>query len=160
MTNEPRPAGVTPPVAVVFAAVTFIALSIGALGVASLALNADVIPVSGLGAIPGVIGQVAALALFAGVLLWGLKADPPSYLTAIPCAVAAFVGEAVGIVIGALVSGADPARGVAAAGSVALGFPGPVVAAAGLLAGLLGVFLCRTRSTGPRWRWEDDEEAP
>lgn len=160
MTNEPRPAGVTPPVAVVFAAVTFIALSIGGLGVASLALNADVIPVRGLGAIPGVIGQVAALALFAGVLLWGLKADPPSYLTAIPCAVAAFVGEAVGIVIGALVSGADPARGVAAAGSVALGFPGPVVAAAGLLAGLLGVFLCRTRSTGPRWRWEDDEEAP
>ncbi|KEP74047.1 hypothetical protein HR12_23755, partial [Microbacterium sp. SUBG005] len=107
MTNEPRPAGVTPPVAVVFAAVTFIALSIGGLGVASLALNADVIPVRGLGAIPGVIGQVAALALFAGVLLWGLKADPPSYLTAIPCAVAAFVGEAVGIVIGALVSGAD-----------------------------------------------------
>lgn len=160
MTNEPRPAGVTPPVAVVFAAVTFIALSIGGLGVASLALNADVIPVRGLGAIPGVIGQVAALALFAGVLLWGLKADPPSYLTAIPCAIAAFVGEAVGIVIGALVSGADPARGVAAAGSVALGFPGPVVAAAGLLAGLLGVFLSRTRADGPRWRWEDDDETP
>ncbi|SDO44368.1 hypothetical protein SAMN04487848_0927 [Microbacterium sp. ru370.1] len=160
MTNEPRPAGVTPPVAVVFASVTFIALSIGGLGVASLVLNADVIPVRGLGAIPGVIGQVAALALFAGVLMWGLKADPPSYLTAIPCAIAAFVGEAAGIVVGALVSGADPARGVAAAGSVALGFPGPVVAAAGLLAGFLGVFLCRTGAEGPRWRWEDDEDAP
>ncbi|MFF7682059.1 hypothetical protein ACFZA2_04785 [Microbacterium sp. NPDC007973] len=160
MTNEPRPAGVTPPVAVVFAAVAFIALSIGGLGVASLALDADVIPVRGLGSIPGVIGQVAALALFAGVLLWGLRADPPGYLTAVPCAIAAFVGEAAGIVVGAVVSGADPARGLAAAGSVVLGFPGPVVAAAGLLAGLLGVFLCRTRSEGPRWRWEDDEDAP
>ncbi|MCW2163454.1 hypothetical protein B0I12_000580 [Microbacterium hydrothermale] len=158
MTNEPRPAGVTPPVAVVFAAITFIALSIGGLGVASLALNADVIPVRGLAAIPGVVGQVAALGLFSAVLLWGLRADPPGYLTAVPCAIAAFVGEVGGIVLGALVSGADPARGVAAAGSVALGFPGAVVAAAGLLAGLVGVFLRRTRAEGPRWRWEDDEE--
>lgn len=158
MTNEPRPAGVTPPVAVVFAAVTFIALSIGGLGVASLVLDADVIPVRGLGAIPGVIGQLCALALFAGVLWWGLRAVPPGYLTAVPCAIAAYVGEVLGIVIGAVVGGADPARGLAAAGSVALGFPGAVVALAGLLAGLFGVLLVRSRSNGPHWRWESEDE--
>lgn len=160
MTNESRPAGVTPPVAVVFASVIFIALSIAALGVVSLILDADVIPVRGLGAVPGVIGQVLALGSFAGVLLWGLKASPPTYLTAVPCAIAAYVGEVVGVVVGALVSGADPARGVAAAGSVAVGFAGPVVAAVGLAAGLFGVLLVRARTSGPRWGWEDDEDAP
>ncbi|KQR21503.1 hypothetical protein [Microbacterium sp. Leaf151] len=160
MTNEPRPAGVTPPVAVVFASVVFIALSIASLGVASLVLDADVIPVRGLGAVPGVIGQVAALGSFAGALFWGLRAVPPSFLTAVPCAIAAYVGEIVGVVIGALVSGADLARGVAAAGSVAVGFAGPVVAAVGLLAALFGVLLARARTSGPRWKWEDDDDAP
>ncbi len=160
MTDEPRPAGVTPSVAVVFASVVFIALSIAALGVTSLVLDTDVIPVRGLGAVPGVIGQVLALASFAGVLLWGVRATPPTLLTAVPCAVASYVGEVVGVVVGALVSGADLARGVAAAGSVAVGFAGPVVAVVGLLAGLFGILLVRARTSGPRWRWEDDEDAP
>ena len=110
MTDAPRPAGVTPPVAVVFATVTFVALGIGGLGVASLVLDRDVIPVTGLGPIPGVIGLVVATALFAGILLWGLRAEPPGYLTAVPCALGAYVGELAGIVVGGLFSGADPAR--------------------------------------------------
>lgn len=158
MTNEQRPAGVSPPVALVFAAVVFIALSIGGLGVVSLLVDADVIPVRGLGAIPGVTGQLFALGAFAATLRWGLRADPPGFLLSVPCAIAAYLGEVLGIVVGALVSGADPARGVAAASSVALGFPGPVVAAAALLAGLFGILLVRTRTRGPRWRWEDDED--
>ncbi|WP_150953148.1 hypothetical protein [Microbacterium testaceum] len=160
MADEQRPAGVSRPVAVVFAAVVFVALSIAGLGVASLIVDADVIPVRGLGPIPGVIGQLLALGAFALTLRWGLRADPPGYLIAVPCAIAAYLGEVLGIVTGALVSGADPARGVAAAGSVALGFPGPVVAAAGLIAGLFGILLVRSRSNGPHWRWEDDEEGP
>ncbi|MDT0116108.1 hypothetical protein Q9R20_03810 [Microbacterium sp. PRF11] len=158
MTDEPRPAGVTPPVAVVFATVTFVASAIAALGVTSLVLDADVIPVRGLGAVPGAIGLLAATASFAGVLLWSLRAQPPTYLSVVPCAIAVYVGEVVGIVIGALVSGADPARGIAAAGSVAVGFAGPVLAGAGLLSALLGVFLVRARSRGPRWGWEDDDD--
>ncbi|MFJ4159086.1 hypothetical protein [Microbacterium testaceum] len=160
MTNEQRPAGVSPPVAVVFASVVFIALSIGGLGVTSLVVDADVIPVRGLGAIPGVIGQVLALAGFAATLWWGLRADPPGWLSAVPCAIAAYLGEVLGVVLGALVSGADPLRGVAAAQSVALGFPGPVVAGAAVLAGLFGILLVRARTTGPRWRWEDEDEGP
>lgn len=92
------------------------------------------------------------------MLRWGLRADPPGYLIAVPCAISAYLGEVLGIVVGALVSGADPARGVAAAGSVALGFPGPVVAVAALLAALFGILLVRARTNGPRWRWEDDAD--
>ncbi len=61
--------------------------------------------------------------------------------------------------LGALVSGADPVRGVAAAQSVALGFPVRVAGAA-VLAGLFGILLVRARTTGPRWRWEDEDEGP
>lgn len=125
---------------------------------ASLIVDADVIPVRGLGAIPGVVGQLLALGAFAATLRWGLRADPPGYLIAVPCAISAYLGEVLGIVVGALVSGADPARGVAAAGSVALGFPGPVVAVAALLAALFGILLVRARTNGPRWRWEDDAD--
>ncbi|MDF2991288.1 MAG: uncharacterized protein K0S37_1802 [Microbacterium sp.] len=158
MTDEPRPAGVTPPVAVVFASVTFVALAIGGLGVASLLLDRDVIPVRGLGPIPGVLGIVVALALFAGILLWGLRADPPGYLTAVPCALGAFVGELAGIVLGGLVSGADPTRAISAAGTVALGWPGAVLAVAALLAAAFGVFLVRARTVRPRWTWEREDE--
>lgn len=158
MTDTPRPAGVTPPVAVVFATVSFLALAIGGLGVASLLFDADVIPVRGLGPLPGVAGMLLALAGFAGVLLWGLRAVPPGFLTAVPCAIAAYVGEILGIALGAAVTGGDIARGLAAAGAVALGWPGAVIALAGLLAGAFGVLLARSRGEGPRWRWEHDEE--
>jgi hypothetical protein len=160
MTDTPRPAGVTPPVAVVFATATFLALAIGGLGVASLLLDADVIPVRGLGPLPGVGGMLLALLLFAGVLLWGLRAEPAGYLTAVPCAIGAYVGETLGIAIGAAVTGGDLARGLAAAEAVALGWPGAVIAVSGLLAGAFGVLLVRRRGEGPHWRWErgDDDE--
>jgi hypothetical protein len=161
MTDASRPAGVTPPVAVVFAAVTFVALAIGGLGVASLVLDSDVIRVTGLGPIPGVLGLVIATASFAGILFWGLRADPPGYLTAVPCALGVYVGELAGIVVGGLFSGADPAWAIAAVGDVAVGWPGAVLAVAGLVSGLFGVFLARVRAERPRWTWEDeDDEAP
>jgi len=158
MTDAPRPAGVTPPVAVVFATVTYVALAIGGLGVTGLLLDADVIPVTGLGAIPGVVGMLSSTAGFAGVLLWGLRARPPGYLTAVPCLFAAYVGEVVGIVVGAALAGLDPARGAAAAGSVALGWPAVVIVLAALTAGLLGVALVPSRGARPHWSWEGDDE--
>ena len=160
MTDAPRPAGVTPPVAVVFATATFLALAIGGLGVASLVFDADVLPVRGLGPLPGVAGMLLALLIFAGILLWGLRAVPPGYLTAVPCAVGVYVGETLGIAIGAAVTGGDAARGLAAAGAVAVGWPGAVIAGAGLLAGAFGVLLVRSGGERPHWRWEreDDED--
>ena len=136
------------------------ALAIAGLGVAGLVLDADVIPVGGLGPLPGVAGMLLALSVFAGVLLWGLRAVPPGYLTAVPCALGAYVGETVGIAIGAAVTGGDMGRGLAAAGAVALGWPGVVVAVAALAAGAFGVLLVRTRGERPHWRWEreDDED--
>lgn len=158
MSSPSRPAGVTPPVAVVLATVSFAALAIAALGVTALVLDADVIPVRGLGAFPGVIGMLCAIGAFAGALAWGLRAVPPTFLAAVPCAIGAYLGEVFGIFVGALVTGADPALGAAAAGSVALGWPGAVIAAAALLAGAFGVLLVRTPTDRAHWSWESEDD--
>jgi hypothetical protein len=158
--TAPEPPGgpVAPRLAVVFATVGFFALAIAGLGLASLFLDADIIGVPGLGQIPGVAGMILAGAAFAATLLVGVRAPHPSLWIAAIAAVTAWLGEAVGVVVGGLVTGGDPAAVVAAAGGVAVGWPGLVIAAAALVAGCGGVALVRTRADRPRWPWERDDE--
>lgn len=156
--SEPTGGAVPPRLAVVFATVGFFALAVAGLGLASLFLNADVIGVRGLGQVPGATGMLLAAAGFAGALLLGLRAPHPSFWVGPIAALAAWLGEAVGVVVGGLVTGADPAAVVAAAGGVAVGWPGAVIAAAALVAGWGGVALTRAHGGRPRWPWERDDE--
>ncbi|MFJ6651282.1 hypothetical protein ACIQLJ_00630 [Microbacterium sp. NPDC091313] len=159
MTESSPPAGpVAPGLAVVFATVGFLALAIAGLGLASLFLNADVIGVRGLGQVPGATGMLLAAGAFAGALLLGVRAPHPSFWSAAIAALAAWLGEGIGVVIGGVVTGADPAAVVSAAGGVVVGWPGAVIAAAALVAGCGGVALTRTRTGRPRWPWERDDE--
>lgn len=150
---------VRPAVALAFALVAFVALAIAGLGLASLVLDADVIAVPGLGQIPGVAGMLLAAAGFAGALWLGVRVPHPSFATAAVTPVCAYLGEVGGVAIGALISGADAAAAFAAAGGVATGWPGLVLAAAGSVAGWGGVALVRTRASRPRWPWERDDDA-
>ena len=61
---------VRPPVALAFATIGFIALTICGLGITSLVSGEDVIATPGLGQIPGAAGVVCATLAFAGGL-WG-----------------------------------------------------------------------------------------
>lgn len=148
---------VAPALALVFAVVGFVALAIAGLGLTSLILDADVIQTPGLGQIPGVIGMLLATGGFAAALWFGLRAPHPTFWTALGTALCAYLGEVVGVAVGALISGRDPAAGFAAAGGVAIGWPGVVLALAGLVAGWGGIALVRTRAGRPRWPWERDE---
>lgn len=148
---------VPPPVALAFALVAFVALAIAGLGLASLALDADVIAVRGLGQIPGVVGMLLAAAGFAGALWFALRDARPSFAASAVTALCAYLGEVAGVAIGALASGADAAAAFAAAGGVATAWPGLVVAGAGLVAGWGGIALVRNRAGRPRWPWERDE---
>lgn len=146
-----------PPVALAFAVIGFVALVILGLGMTSLALDADVIAVRGLGQVPGVIGMLAAAAGFAGSLWIGVRSPHPSFWTAPVAALAAYLGEALGVLAGAVATGADLAAAVAAAGGIAVGWAGLVIGVAGLVAAWGGVALVRTRASRPRWPWEHDE---
>ncbi|WP_238707036.1 hypothetical protein [Microbacterium lushaniae] len=149
---------VAPAVALAFAVVGFVALAIAGLGLTSLILDADVIPTPGLGQIAGAIGMLLATGGFAAALWFGLRAEHPTFWTALGTAVCAYLGEIVGVAFGAVISGSGPAAGFAAAGGVAIGWPGAVIAGAGLVAGWGGIALVRTRAGRPRWPWERDED--
>jgi hypothetical protein len=154
--SEPGP--VRPAVALALAAVTFVALAIAGLGMTALFLDADVIAVRGLGQIPGIVGMLLATAAFAGVLWSGLRLEHPSFWTAPVAGLAAALGEVVGVFLGALVSGADAGAAAAASGGIAVGWPGVVIALAGLVSALGAVALVRRHAARPRWPWEGDEE--
>lgn len=156
MTGGPPDAGggVRPPVALAFALIGFAALAICGLGVISLLLDADVIAVRGLGQLPGVAGMLLATAAFAGTLWRGLGSRHPSFWAAPVVALAAYLGELVGIVAGGLIAGTDPIAAIAAAGEVASSWRGLVVAVAALVSAWAGVALVRTRAGRPRWPWE------
>jgi hypothetical protein len=155
--ERPESGPVRPPVALAFALIGFVALAIFGLGMTSLALDADVIAVPGLGQVPGVIGMLSAAAAFALALWVGLRAPHPSFWTAPIAALAAALAEAFGVLVGAVATGADLAAAVAAAGGVAVGWVGVVIAGAALVAAWSGVALVRTRSSRPRWPWERDD---
>ena len=150
--------GVRPAVALAMALIGFFALAIFGLGMTSLALDADVIAVEGLGPVPGVAGMLLASASFAGSLWWGLRSGSPTFGIVPIVAIATWLGEGVGVLVGAVISGAGAATGLAAAGGVVVGWPGLVIAAAALIAAWAGVALTRTRASRPRWPWERDDD--
>jgi len=157
--GDPGAAGpVRPALAVTFATTAFVTLLIAGLGLASLALDADVVATPGLGVAPGAVGVAAASIAFAAGLTAGVRMPHPPYAASAWCAVAAFLGYVGGVGVGALIGGADPAVAVGAAGEVAISWFAVVVAAAGLACGWGGIALVRTRSRRPRWPWEDDED--
>jgi hypothetical protein len=156
--SEANGGPLSPRLAVVFATVAYLALTIAGLGVTSLALDLDVIAVPGLGQAPGIVGMVLGGLVFAGSLRLGLRPPHPSFWTALVVALATVLAYAAGVFLGAVFTGADLAAAAAAAGGVAVSWFGVVVAAAAFVSAWGGVALVRTRSRRPRWGWERDDE--
>lgn len=145
-----------PLVALGLATVTFIALLICGLGIASLILNADIVAERGLGQLPGVFATAATVAAFAVSLGLTLRAPQPRYRGALWAAIACVAAYVIAIWIGALVASSEPATATAVAGRIATSWFGLVVAATAALAAAGGIALTRTRSSRPRWPWEDE----
>ena len=160
MSSAPSPEGgpVRPLVALAFALIGFVALLVCGLGIASLVTDQSVISAPGFGQFPGILGSIAAAAAFAGVLWTALRRRHPSFWAALWTAAAAFLGYLVGVAIGALFQGADPALTAAAVGRLATTWFGAVVVGAALVAAWGGIALVRTRARRPRWPWEGDDE--
>jgi len=160
---------VRPPIALAFATIGFIALTICGLGITSLVTGEDVIATPGLGQIPGAAGVVCATLAFAGGL-WGAIARTgvasgsaggagarhPSYWGAAWTTAAAFIAYVGGVWFAALFTGTDLAVATAVAGRLATSWFGVVVAASAFVAAWSGIALVRTHAHRPRWPWEDD----
>jgi len=148
---------VAPPVAVAFAVVGFFALLIAGFGLLSLLSDAEVIPVAGLGQLPGAVGVGAAVALFAVTTWLAVRRPRPSFLSVPVIALASFLAYLAGVMIGAVFAGTDAARAASAIGAFATSWFAVVLASAALVAGWAAVALVRTRAQRPRWPWERDD---
>lgn len=149
--------GVRPPVAVAFAVIGFFAVIIAGFGLLSLLSDTDVLPVAGLGQVPGVVGTSLAVVGFA-VTAWIVVRRPqPGYAGVVLIVVVVFLAYLVGVFVGAVFAGVDAARTVAAIGAFATSWFAVVLASAALVGGWAAIALVRTRAGRPRWPWEDDE---
>ena len=165
-----------PAVALAFATIGFVALTIFGLGMVSLAIGEDVIATPGLGQLPGIVGVILAVLAFAGGL-WasigkaGERADAaapagpgdrggrhPSFWGVLWTTAAAFLAYIGGVWFGAVATGTDLAVATGVAGRLATSWFGVVVAGAAFVSAWAGIALVRTRAHRPRWPWEDPSE--
>jgi len=153
--SDPQPGPVRPVVALVFATAGFVALMIFGLGMTSLLLDADVIAVSGLGQVPGIVGTIAATGAFALTLWDALRRQHPSFRGGAVTMLATALAYPAGIWFGALLVDAALATASSAAGGVLFSWFEVAIAAAAFVCAWAGIALTRTRASRPRWPWED-----
>lgn len=152
--------GVPPRMGLGFATIGFVALAVCGLGLTSLALGAEVLATPGLGQIPGVLGMVLATAMFALTMWAALRRTHPVYRASVTVTVATLLAHLVGVWLGAVFSGADPARATAAVGGFVTSWFVVVLGVAAFVSSWSGIALVRTRAQRPRWPWERDDEEP
>lgn len=149
---------VRPVVALAFCLAGFVALIIAGLGVVALATDQDVIATPGLGQLPGVLGIVLAAGVFSLVLWSAVRRAHPSFWNALWVGLASFLGYLVGVGVGVLLTGADPAVAAGVAGRLATGWFGVVVIVAALVSAWSAIALVRTSARRPQWPWERDDD--
>ena len=153
-----QPAGVAPPTAAFFATIGFAALAICGFGFTSLLTDTDVIAAPGLGQGAGIVAMLLAASAFAGTEFGAVRRGRyPAAAWVMVATVAAYLA---GMVLGGVVTGADAALAVSAAGEFALSWYTLVLAVTAAAAAWAGIALRRTRARRPEWPWEheDDEE--
>ena len=137
---------------------SFFALSIMGLGVLSLLSEHDIISVSQLDQLPGIVGMGLAVIVFAGALRPVLGDPHPSFVSSVFLALAAALVHLGGVWGTAVSEGAGAVRATAAAGQLVLGGSSAVVVLAALVAAWVAIALRRTRARAPHWPWEKKDE--
>ena len=156
--TSPTNGGVSPALAAFLSVGGFGALSICGFGFLSLLTGSDVVPSERIGHLPGPVGFAVAVAALSLVLLDGLRRPRPSYVLAVPAALAVFAAYPAGLAVASVLGGVDPVFAATAAAQFAGSWYAVVLAAAAAAAGWVAVALVRTRARRPEWPWEHDDE--
>ncbi len=159
--RDPRgehPSGVSPPLALVIAIVSFTALTILGLGMLSYFADIDIISVEGIGLWPGILGMAAAVAVLTGILWPQLRRSHPDYGPATIAAVLTTLAHLASVWIFAAVGGAGIVHASAAVSQLVTRGSSVVVLLAAVVAGWTAVALRRTRARPPHWPWEGEQD--
>ncbi|WP_307861084.1 hypothetical protein [Microbacterium sp. SD291] len=144
--------------ALVLAAVSFFALAVFGLGALSVATDADIIAVRGLGPLPGVAGMLGAVAAFAVMLFLALRRGHPSFVSVPAVSLVTALAHLLAVWTAVLAGTGDLIVATVVAGDLVRGGASVVLLLAAAIAGWGGVALRRTRAQHPRWPGERDEE--
>lgn len=151
MTHQDHPDRASSPFLTAAGAVLFIAILIAGTGMVSFFTSTDPVEVSGLGALPGVLGVGLATVLWL-VFCWRTTTLGGALLAAFFAA----IGYVAGIAVAALVS--VPESLVAVISHLVLSWYPVAVAVAGLLAAVLIVVLRRNGGSHAQWPWEREHD--
>ncbi|MCM3697076.1 hypothetical protein [Microbacterium oleivorans] len=148
--------GVAPPIAAFFATIGFSALAICGFGFTSLLTGTDVLAEPALGQGAGIAAMLLSAVVFAVTVYGAIRRA--RYLGAVWVMVATVAAYLLGVVLGGVLTGADPALAVGSAGDVALSWYAFVLAVTAAAAAWAGIALGRTRASRPEWPWEREDE--
>lgn len=157
---DARSGGGTGPLLLALAAVSYGALVICATGFAALLTDTDVLPVPGLGPVPGVLAVLVSMLAFAGTLWPVVRLERPAFTGVVPVALAAALSHLVALWLLALAFGAGAAAATAAVGGAVTGWASVTFLLAAAVAAWGAIAIRRTEARPPRWPWErepDDE---
>jgi len=136
------------------ATVGFFALAVFGLGALSMLTDADIISVPGLGQAPGIVGMIAAMAVFAGILWLAVRISRPRFRSVGTIAVSSALGHLLAVGFAALVVSGEFVTALSVMGGLVTGGASIVLLVAAAVAAWGGVALRRTRAEKPRWPWE------
>ncbi len=138
-------------------AVGFFALAVLGLGILSFITDADIISVPGLGQAPGVIGMIAAVAVFVGVLWLALKIARPKFRSVWSISILTALAHLLAVAMGVLFTSGDFIAALSVMGALITGGATVVLFVVAAVAAWGGVALRRTRAERPRWPWERED---
>lgn len=155
--RSPGPAGVSPVLAAALTTIGFFALAVFGLGALSVATDADIIAVPGLGQAPGVVGMIIAIVVYGGILWLAVRISHPRFRSVWTIAIASALAHLLAAGLAALVESGEFITALSVMGGLITGGASIIILAAAAVAGWAGVALRRTRASRPRWPWERDD---
>lgn len=151
------PAGVSAVLATVMATIGFFALAVFGLGALSVATDADIISIPGLGQAPGVIGMIIAVAVFLGLVWLAVRIKQPLYRSFWTVSIATTLAHLLAVGVVAAIAATEFVTGLAVMGQLVTGGASLVILATAAVASGAAVALRRTKSKQPKWPWEKNE---
>lgn len=150
--------GASRPLAVAYASGGFFALLIAGFLITSVLTGTEVVAVSGVSSMPGVIGAALGIGGFAVATAIALRFPHPSYVSSLGIVVGAFVGYLIGLAAGAIVVGVDLHTGWMLVTDFVTRPYVLVLLGAAFVSGWAAIALVRTRAHRPSWPWEHDDD--
>ncbi|MGM7698630.1 hypothetical protein [Microbacterium sp. A84] len=135
----------------------FFALAVFGLGALSIATDADIIAIPGVGQAPGIVGMVIAVAVFAGILWLAVRIKHPRFRSVWTISITTALVHLLAVGLVAAIATGEFVTAMAVMGGLITGGASLVILLVAAVASWAGVALRRTKAKHPQWPWERED---